>query len=90
MLLDFESLTIANAQELHETLLSAALTDESLLELDLSRINKIDLSAIQLLLSLQKTLQNEHRELKLTKCTNSVIAAFSFCGCAKSLFKDCQ
>ncbi len=90
MQLQFDALTIANIEELHETLLAYSLSQESLLELDLHNVNKIDLSAIQLFLSLQKTLHNEKRQLKLTNCTNGVMAALALCGCEKILAGDCQ
>lgn len=90
MQLEFDSLTIANIEELHETLLAFSLSQESVLELDLHNVNKIDLSAIQLFLSLQKTLQKENRKLQLTHCTNGVIAALALCGCEKILAGACQ
>ena len=81
MKLEHESLTIAIAQTLHETLLAFSLTPDENLELDFTNVNKVDLCAIQLLLSAKKTLQANKQTLKLTNCTNSVIAAFALCGC---------
>ena len=89
MQLDFESLTIANVEALHETLLALSLTQEEVLEIDLSNLNKIDMSAIQLFLSLQKTLHADKRELKLTHCTNGVADAFKLCGVEEILGGDC-
>ena len=85
MKLEFESLTIASAQEIHEHFLSYLLSDQLSLELDLANVNKIDLCAIQLLLSLQKSCQEQNKQLTIINPTNSVTAAFALCGADRLL-----
>jgi anti-anti-sigma factor len=81
MQLPWDSLSIQVAEQLKDLLLDIAAEEKGNVTLDLGNINKIDLSAIQLLLSLKKTLVSKGYELYLSNCTNSVLDAIAITGC---------
>ena len=85
---EWDVLTIDTAEQLRDELLLYLQKEDTLVVLDLFAVNKIDLSAIQLFLSLKKSLEAQNRQLVLKNCTNSVIKAFELCGCAGLL--ECQ
>jgi anti-anti-sigma factor len=85
MILEFDVLGVEEADDIKEALLFFLHTQEKKPQLDLSRVNKIDLSAVQLLLSLKKSLEQENRTLCLVNPTNSVLEAFELCGCSDLL-----
>jgi len=82
MILEFDALGIEEAENIKEALLFFLHVQEEKPQLDLSRVNKIDLSAIQLLLSLKKSFEKENRTLCLVNPTNSLLEAFELCGCS--------
>jgi len=81
MKLEFDLLSIDNIDALKVKFLEYISEENSTITLDLSEVNKIDLCAIQLLLSLQKTLDMQNRELFIENCTQSVQDALYLCGC---------
>ncbi|DAB29810.1 MAG TPA: hypothetical protein CFH84_07620 [Sulfurimonas sp. UBA12504] len=85
MKLQWDTLNIATTESLHEALLPLLQSKEEVVTLDLKNVNKLDLSAVQLFLSLQKSLAAQNRKLSLSNCTNSVLTAFELCGCLKQL-----
>lgn len=85
MVFESDVLGVEEADKIKEEMLSFIASQDEQLELDLGNVNKIDLCALQLLLSLQKSLEEEGRTLRLLNCTNSVLEAFELCGCSNLL-----
>ncbi|MFA6195492.1 MAG: STAS domain-containing protein [Sulfurimonas sp.] len=83
MIFESDVLEVEEAEKIKGELLLCLENKEPLVKLDLRNINKIDLCVIQLLLSLQKSLHNQNRNMTLTNCTNSVIEALELSGCSK-------
>lgn len=85
MIFESDVLEVEEADKIKDELLLCLENTEPLVKLDLRNINKIDLSVIQLFLSLQKSLHNQNRGMTLINCTNSVIEALELSGCSKLL-----
>lgn len=85
MVFKSDVLGVEEADAIKEELLSFIASQDKQLELDLGNVNKIDLCALQLLLSLKKSLEEKDRTLVLLNCTNSVLEAFELCGCSNLL-----
>ncbi|MCX6051900.1 MAG: STAS domain-containing protein [Campylobacterales bacterium] len=83
MIFESDVLEVEEAQMIKDALMLCLKNEEPTVKLDLRNINKIDLSVIQLFLSLQKSLHNQNRNMTLINCTNSVIEALELCGCSK-------
>lgn len=82
---EFDFLTIDVADAFKEKLVHYLKEENSTFHIDFSHVNKIDLSTIQLLLSLQKSLALKNRKLLLKNCTQSVSDALKLCGCIELL-----
>jgi anti-anti-sigma factor len=85
MVFESDVLGVEEADKIKDELMSFFQTQDKALELDLGNVNKVDLCALQLLLSLKKSLEDEERTLLLLNCTNSVVEAFELCGCFQLL-----
>ena len=81
MQLPWDSLNIQVAEQLRELLLEVLNDDVKDVTLDLENVNKLDFSAIQILLSFQKSLESGGHKLYLSNCTNSVLDAIAITGC---------
>ncbi len=81
MKLEWETLSVQIADELKKTLLAFSEKLEENMKLDLANVNKIDLCAIQLLVSLKKTLNEKESRLLLLNCTIGVMDALALSGC---------
>jgi len=84
-ILSFEKLTIYEVETLHETLkpLVESLTED--LELDLSSVRKVDMSAIQILIATQKSCQSQNVELILKNVDEVILKDLDLCGCSQLL-----
>ena len=81
MVIESDVLGVEEADKIKETFISFLQSEDATLRLNLCNVNKIDLCAVQLILSLKKSLDEENRTLLLINCTNSVIDAFKLVGC---------
>ena len=79
--LEWDVLNVQIADQLKEVFMHSLEKSGKIMELNLGNVNKIDLSAISLLLSLKKTLEAQESQLVLTNCTNGVMDALALCGC---------
>ncbi len=79
--LKYEKLTIYEVEDLHKKILKYLEKEEGDLELDLDSIQKIDMTAIQLLLSTKKTYEAQSRKLILTNLSDSIKHTLKLSGC---------
>jgi anti-anti-sigma factor len=71
--------TIPHAAQLHEQLLTALLAGAESAEapvLDLSGVESMDSSGVQLLLALRRSLQERGQDLQITAASGAALAAF--------------
>jgi len=83
--LEYEKLTIYEVEALSEELHSYLVNAELTLDLDLKNVTKLDLSAIQLLLSTEKTCTSNNIKFNLHGLNNLNINTLELCGCASLL-----
>jgi anti-anti-sigma factor len=83
---DYEKLTIYETESFHKTLLQWCDKDQKVLTLDFGRVQKIDIAAIQLLLSAQKTCHKKSSELILENLSSGLRETLRLAGC-ETLFK---
>lgn len=83
---DYEKLTIYEVESFHKTLLQWCDKSEGVLALDFELVQKIDVAAIQLLLSAQKTCSKKSCELILKNLSSGVRETLHMAGC-ETLFK---
>jgi len=83
---DYEKLTIYEVESFHKILLQWCGEAQKVLSLDFGRVQKIDIAAIQLLLSAQKTCHKKSSELILENVSSSVRETLRLAGC-EMLFK---
>ena len=81
MLEEFSALTIHKAKELHELFMQILNSAQDDIVLDFSTIQKIDMVAIQLLLSLQKSCTKKNKQLRLINIQDSIKKEFQLSGC---------
>ena len=81
MKLEWETLSVQVADQLKELLVDSLVDSQEIIKIDLTNVNKIDLCAIQVLLSLKKTLEERENSLLLINCTTGVMDALALCGC---------
>ena len=81
MKLEWETLSVQMVDKLQESLMHSLVGSQEIMKIDLENINKIDICAIQVLLSLQKTLNERESSLLLMNCTTGVMDALALCGC---------
>jgi anti-anti-sigma regulatory factor len=77
----YDKLTIYEVEEFYNFLLEKLKSADSILELDFSNVEKIDMVAIQLLLSLKYTCKNDSIELVLKNFSTGLINTLKACGC---------
>ena len=83
--LPYDKLTIYEVEEFYEFLLKEVKNAESKLELDFTSIEKIDMVVIQLLLSLQKTCNQNSINLILKNFSSQLMDTLKSSGCHKVL-----
>ncbi|MBU1658041.1 STAS domain-containing protein [bacterium] len=88
MIFESDVLGIEEADGIRDALLSCLENEEPLIMIDLINVNKIDLSIIQLFLSLRQSLHNQNRKMVLINCTNGVVDALKLSGCSQ--FLECS
>jgi len=83
---DYEKLTIYEVESFHKILLQWCDKAQKVLALDFGRVQKIDIAAIQLLLSAQKTCHKKSSELILENLSSGLRETLRLAGC-ETLFK---
>jgi len=83
--LPYNKLTIYEVEEFYKLLVEQVENAESKLELDFTTIEKIDMVAIQLLLSLQQTCKNKSIQLILKNFSSELLHTLKASGCDKVL-----
>ena len=83
--LPYEKLTIYEIEEFYASLLEKFKLIEDTIELDFIDIHKIDMVAIQLLLSLQRTCGQKSITLNITNFSSELVNTLKLCGCDKVL-----
>ena len=84
MKLESENFTIYEVEELKDQLLKEVQTYKDI-EVDLSNVLKIDMTAIQLLLSLKKSCEQQNKSLEIINIDTNVFKAFQLSGCDTAL-----
>lgn len=79
--LPYEKLTIYEVEEFYDFLHKKVDEAQNDLELDFKNIQKIDMVAIQLLISLKQTCKSKSISLKLNNVSPEVVSTFKYCGC---------
>ncbi|MCD4668134.1 MAG: STAS domain-containing protein [Sulfurimonas sp.] len=79
--LEYDKLTIYEVEELYTILLDLAQNKNDKLELDLQQVQKIDMTVIQLLISLQKTCEVDAIDFSLHNLSSEVVDTLHLCGC---------
>jgi len=80
MKLESQNFTIYEVEELKEKFLEE-LDNNDNIEIDLSGIQKIDMPAIQLLISLKKSCAQKNKSFELTNINENIYKAFQLSGC---------
>jgi len=83
--LEYERLTIYEVEALSKELNSYLDNAELTLDLDLKNVTKLDLSAIQLLLSTERTCSQNNIKFNLHGLNSTNKEALQLCGCAPFL-----
>lgn len=84
MKLESENFTIYEVEELKNKFLEEFNSNENI-EIDLSGVLKIDMTAIQLLLSLKKSCQQEDKPFEIKNIDSNIFKAFQLSGCDTAL-----
>jgi len=84
MKLESESFTIYEVETLKDKLLEELHVYKDI-EVDLSNIKKIDMPAIQLLLSLKKSCEQEKKTFEIKNIDPNIFKAFQLSGCDTAL-----
>ena len=79
--LEYDKLTIYEVEDLHKKLLEYSQKMKSDLTLDLSSVQKIDMTAVQLLLSTQKTCKEQLIPFSLVNVSQNLKYTLKACGC---------
>ena len=79
--LKYDKLTIYEVEDLHKKLLKYLNKADGELVLDLSLIQKIDMTAIQILLSTQKSCQEKSLTFSLINLSDELKQTLKSCGC---------
>jgi len=80
MTLDFDALTIYEVEACHKVLLGVLNADEHV-TLDFTKIQKIDMAGIQLLISFIQTLQNNTYQCEFINISDDVTHSIITSGC---------
>ena len=83
--LKFEKLTIYEVEEVYELLIQWCTESKDILSIDLVNVKKIDMTAIQLLLSTQKTCKQKSIKLELINISNELLKTIEVAGCSELL-----
>ena len=83
--IEYEKLTIYEVESFHKNLLQWCDKAEKALVLDFQSVEKIDIAAIQLLLSAQKTCNSKSCELTLKNLSSGVLETIEIAGCKTAL-----
>ncbi len=84
--IEHEKLTIYEVEEFHKELIVLCNNAQSSLVLDLGSVEKIDMTAIQLLLSAQKSCEKKSFDLILKNVSSEVVETFGI-ACCDTLLK---
>ena len=84
MKLESENFTIYEIEELKDKFFEEFQLDEDI-QIDLSNVVKIDMTAIQLLLSLKKSCENQNKSFEIKNVNTNVFRAFQLSGCDTAL-----
>jgi len=84
MKLESENFTIYEVEELKDKLLEEFQIYKDV-EIDLSNVHKIDMTAIQLLLSLKKSCKDKEKTLEIQNINDNIFKAFQLSGCDTAL-----
>ena len=79
--IEYEKLTIYEVESFHKDLLQLCSKEEKALILDFSGVQKIDMTAIQLLLSTQKTCEQKSSQLILENVSSDLLETIRIAGC---------
>lgn len=79
--IEYEKLTIYEVETFHKDLIQLCDKAETSLILDLGNVEKIDMAAIQLLLSAQKTCKKKSLDLILKNVSSEIVETFGIAGC---------
>ena len=83
-----EKLTIYEVESFHKSLQQWCQSAQSELKIDLANVKVIDISAIQLLLSAQKSCESKSSRFELVNVSPEVCKTFHSAGC-QTLLKGC-
>jgi len=84
MLLENENFTIYEVEELREKFVGELHVYKDI-EIDLVNIRKIDMPAIQLLLSLKKSCKEQNKSFEIKNINENIYKAFQLSGCDTAL-----
>jgi anti-anti-sigma factor len=84
MKIECKKLSIFKVEELHKKLLEK-ISNSSAINIDLSEVEKIELSAIQLFLSLQKSCKEKGIKLTFSNINENVLQNIEISGCSTFL-----
>jgi len=79
MKIEENELRIYEVEDLHEELLSEF--DQTEISVDMSRVNKVDMSVIQLFVSMHKSCKKEDKSFKLLNVNEEVSTLFKSAAC---------
>ena len=83
--LNFEKLTINEAELFKESLADLLSQTQTVLELDFVMVTRIDMSAIQLLLSLEKSCLQKKIDIHFRGCNKYIHDSFELASCSTLL-----
>lgn len=81
MILENSSFTIYEVEDV-KVLFEKEIEQESKIIIDLENISKIDMSAIQLLISLKQTCLEKNKSFQIINTNDDITNAFNISGCA--------
>ena len=84
MKLESENFTIYEVEELKEIFVNELNSNENI-EVDLSNIQKIDMPALQLLISTKKSCEKENKTFEIKNINENIYKAFQLSGCDTAL-----
>lgn len=84
MKLESENFTIYEIKELKDKFLEEFQQSKDI-QIDLSSVTKIDMTAIQLLLSLKKSCDNQNKSFEIKNIDANIFRAFQLSGCDTAL-----
>lgn len=83
--LNYEKLTIYEVEEFYEFIKQKFHEADTVLEIDFKNIQKIDMVAIQLLLSLQHSCKKKSLKLVMKNFSSELLDTLKACGCNEIL-----